>query len=639
MTDTAVTPLTEARSDAGDDAVASTVVLQRVVMPADDGPLELLGVYARTVPEGVAGIEPLERTAVLVRGGTRASFDTFWNAFPAGYYRRWTTLGGVTLRMRLSGRGRVDVYQSSGRGRVVHHSGTPYEGNDSFQVELPVAGHFSDGGFYWFVVTARDDTTVSSAGWYAAEPLEERRATVGICTFNRPAECVATLRTLVADPDAVERLNGVVVVDQGDRRVQDDPGYAAVAAAWGGRLRVVPQRNLGGSGGFSRAMYEVLEDEAAGDVLLMDDDVLPEPESVLRATAFASASRGSVLVHGHMLDLWSRTHLHNTGDIVDYSDFSPRAVDREIEDVDLTDLPLAETAKLHRRFDSVFGGWWMCLVPRQALRQIGLSLPIFIKWDDIEYGLRAAERGYPTVTVPGIGVWHMPFHAKDVNSDWTSYFECRNRLLVALLYGDDASVRGAVLNNLKKLVAALVSMNYSAGELHHMAVEDLFRGPDFIFGDLPTVVGRIRAARKDFVDAQPLTEVPDRFDSTLDAITVERLAKQPTNAIKGNLNIVTALGAAVLASTWRGRRTRRADLTNRAPSWAVLARLDEALISAADGSAISRRVRDNPGLRRMLARAVADHVRVIRSSPQLRGQYRAALDRITDPDRWVEHFR
>lgn len=622
----------------GPAAGGSTSTLQRVVLPDQDAPLEMLGIYVRSTSQAANAVEPVDRTTVRVAAGRRASFDTFFNAFPAGYYRRWTALESVRLQLTVEGRGRVDVYQSSGRGRVVHHSSAPFSDQADLSFDLPISGHFANGGYFWFTVSARDEVLVSDAAWSAAEPLEQRGATIGICTFNRPDACVATLQTLIADPVAVAGLRGVVVVDQGDQRVEDAAGFAEVAAAWGDRLRIVVQRNLGGSGGFSRSMHEVLQTPDAGDVILMDDDIVPEPESVLRAMAFAAASDGKVLVHGHMLDLWSRTRLHNTGDLIDYRDFSTRAVAQDLEDVDLVTAPLASTPALHRRFDTMFGGWWMCLVPREALHELGLSLPIFIKWDDIEYGLRAAERGYPTVTVPGVGVWHMPFHAKDVNSDWTAYFECRNRILVALLYGDDAAVRGTVLSNLKGVVKALVSMNYSAAELHHLAVEDLFRGPDFIFEDLPDIVGRVRAARAGFPDAVVMRDMPAEFESTLDVITVEKLSAPPRSWVRGRANLVLGVAHAMGAAS-ASRSARRADLTNRDPKWAVLARLDEVLVSAADGSSVSRRVRDHARMRSMLARAVGDHVRLVRESAQLRTRYREGLVRMTSADSWTGHFR
>ena len=40
----------------------------------------------------------------------------------------------------------------------------------------------------------------------------------------------------------------------------------------------------------------------ATHVLLMDDDAIVEPESILRAAAFLSLARGDVAIGGHMLD-------------------------------------------------------------------------------------------------------------------------------------------------------------------------------------------------------------------------------------------------------------------------------------------------------------------------------------------------
>ena len=37
------------------------------------------------------------------------------------------------------------------------------------------------------------------------------------------------------------------------------------------------------------------------------------------------------------------------------------------------------------------------MIPRQVAEELGQPLPLFIKWDDADYGLRAAEHGYGTV--------------------------------------------------------------------------------------------------------------------------------------------------------------------------------------------------------------------------------------------------
>ena len=97
---------------------------------------------------------------------------------------------------------------------------------------------------------------------------------------------------------------------------------------------------------------------------------------------------------------------------------------------DFAQRSLRSTTWLHRRVDVDYNGWWMCLIPTRVIREIGLSLPMFIKWDDAEFGLRAGEAGYPTVTLPGVAVWHVPWTEKDDTLDWQAYFHERNRLVV-----------------------------------------------------------------------------------------------------------------------------------------------------------------------------------------------------------------
>ena len=57
------------------------------------------------------------RTAIRVRSGDKLSFGTYFNAFPASYWRRWTIVDEVTLTIEVEGRGAtVVVYKSMARG-------------------------------------------------------------------------------------------------------------------------------------------------------------------------------------------------------------------------------------------------------------------------------------------------------------------------------------------------------------------------------------------------------------------------------------------------------------------------------------------------------------------------------------------
>ena len=58
------------------------------------------------------------RTALRVRSGERLSFGTYFNAFPASYWRRWTVVRTSGSPSQVSGRGAtVIVYRSLANGR------------------------------------------------------------------------------------------------------------------------------------------------------------------------------------------------------------------------------------------------------------------------------------------------------------------------------------------------------------------------------------------------------------------------------------------------------------------------------------------------------------------------------------------
>ena len=45
----------------------------------------------------------LGRRSLRVEAGSRVSFGTYFNAFPASYWRRWTSVESVTLRITVDG--------------------------------------------------------------------------------------------------------------------------------------------------------------------------------------------------------------------------------------------------------------------------------------------------------------------------------------------------------------------------------------------------------------------------------------------------------------------------------------------------------------------------------------------------------
>jgi galactofuranosylgalactofuranosylrhamnosyl-N-acetylglucosaminyl-diphospho-decaprenol beta-1,5/1,6-galactofuranosyltransferase len=645
-------------------------VLQRVVLPTDHD-TDVLPLYvdpdrpqldvdksALTVAQRgkVPPTEPnSQRTAdpaavvgrhsFQVARGDRVSFGTYFNAFPASYWRMWTVVDHVVLTVRVTGEdASVIVYRSmpDGRSQRVDSARTAGEDPEEFTFELPLAP-FGDGGWYWFDVVAGETAAVlEQATWAAdvpADRAEPGTVTVGITTMNRPEFCAKLLGQIGADAGVQAILDAVVVAEQGTQKVADDPHFATAQQSLGEKLRVIEQANMGGSGGYARAQLETLEAGTSTYVLCMDDDVVCEPESILRAATFGDLCRRPTIVGGHMFSLYSRARLHSFGEIINKYRFwwmSPPTVEN---DWDFAGRNLRSARWLHRRIDVDFNGWFMCLIPTEVLRRVGLSLPIFIKWDDSEYGVRAAAHGFPTVTLPGTAVWHVPWTDKNDALDWQAYFHQRNRTIAALLHSPYEHGGRVIRESFNHQVKHLFALQYSTAELRHLALEDVLAGPDRLHGDLVTKLPEVRALRTRFADARTAAD-PDAFptvrrekppkrgaDPTLPKGKVGQLVAAATSAVR------QVLPTRPLAAEHPEARLAAMDA-----KWWMVAQFDSVVVSMPDGTSAAWYHRDTSEFADLMRRTVEIHQRLYREWPALARRYREALPDVVSPEQWAKTF-
>ena len=320
--------------------------------------------------------------------------------------------------------------------------------------------------------------------------------------MNRPDFCAKLLTQMGTDELLRPYLDTVMVMEQGTDKVVDSEFYAAAKDSLGDKLRIIEQGNLGGSGGYARGQLESVRKGTATYALMMDDDVVCEPEGIIRAVTFGDLARRPTIVGGHMFSLYNKSELHSFGEIVQPWRFWWMTPLDGFSRWDLQARNIRSARWLHKRVDVDFNGWFMCLIPRQVLDEIGLSLPLFIKWDDAEFGLRAKEAGYPTVTFPGAAVWHIPWTDKNDAVDWQAYFHVRNRFVTALLHSPYPRGGRLIREDLNHTIAHLVSMQYSTVEIRHMALKDVLAGPHGLHELLPDRLAEVNAHRKKFSDAQ-----------------------------------------------------------------------------------------------------------------------------------------
>ncbi|APE17717.1 glycosyltransferase [Mycolicibacterium pallens] len=625
--------------EAGETKAVS--LLSRVILPRPGEPLDVRKLYIEESDTNARRAHAPTRTTLEIGAESEVSFATYFNAFPASYWRRWSTLESVVLRVEITGSARVDVYRSKATGARITVGGTEISSPDAttptaaeFEIGLDP---FEDGGWIWFDITTDSKTTVHSAGWYASMPAPGRASVaVGIPTFNRPADCVNALAALTSDPLVDNVITAVIVTDQGTSKAKDHPGFAAAAERLGDRLSIHNQPNLGGSGGYSRVMYEALKNTDCEQILFMDDDIRIEPDSVLRALALNRFAKSPTLVGGQMLNLQEPSHLHVMGEMVDSQNFMwTNAVNTEY-DHNFAKYPLNDEEEyrsklLHRRIDVDYNGWWMCMIPRQVAEELGQPLPLFIKWDDADYGLRAGEHGYPTVTLPGAAIWHMAWSDKDDAIDWQAYFHLRNRLVVAALHWD-GNVRGLIASHMKATLKHLLCLEYSTVAIQNRAMDDFLAGPEHIFSILEVALPEVRQLRSQYPDAVVLpsaTALPTPSDKRW-----RKKVSIPTNPLSISVRLARGVAHQLKPHDPVHHERPQINVATQDARWFSLSRVDGVTVTTADGRGVVYRQRDRAKMFALLRASTRRQLRLARKFNRMRKVYRDALPVLSSKEKW-----
>ncbi|MGZ0068008.1 glycosyltransferase [Microbacterium arborescens] len=629
-------------------------LLQRAVLPLEHDP-DLLPLYVDPETWTEIDEEPvrvssraqlsniLGRSEARIVGGRRVSFGTYFNAFPASYWQHWTPVREVTLTVRTEGPATVLVYRSNGGGTRQRLETREVTGEATSTFDLTL-NQYSDGGWIWFDIAAdREDARFLGAEWTTEqEPARSGKASLGITTYNKPDYCVATLRALDAAPDVLELVDRIFLIDQGTDRVDAQPDFADVADSLGETLQIVTQPNLGGSGGFARAMHETLQRPESDFVQLLDDDVRIEPESLRRSIVFGRYATTPTIVGAHMFDLLDRPKLHAWAEVVDDEPFMWRTLQQEKMPHDFSVANLRQSPELHMRLDADYNGWWMCLIPVEVIRRIGLSLPAFIKWDDAEYCLRARDAGFPTVSMPGVALWHVSWVGKDDSIDWQAYFHARNRIVAALLHSNSPR-GGTLLRHSRRLdLKHLMMMQYYPVELRHRALRDILSGPEHMAAGIATAMPAARALQKEFPETVIHRDTGVPLRSRKGRQVFKRLPRHTFDSPTGlKLRWFTL---STLASHWlhaprpENIAQPEVEFGKGDANWWRLPRHDSALVSAADGSGKNIYTRDRAAFRRMLRESVRLHAQLKRDWPNLSRRYRRAMGQLTSPESWERIF-
>jgi len=429
------------------------IPLQSLVFPHPGLPPGTEPLYGRFREASFHG-----KSAVLQRGGTLDLLSHF-NLFNEGRWRRYTRIGDLFFCLRLKGTVRVRIREGS---RIRFDGAISSVLEEEHEIPL--------GRGKWILsvfLEAMEETVITGGGFLGESEGEQPRAdrvSVVICTYNRPEYLVPNLRLLERE---MPPLWDAVIVDNGRSL------GAGITGGFDSRFRFFPNPNTGGSGGFTRGILETLRAGGRSAALLMDDDVVIEPEALERTASFFSLLKEEYRQHflaGAMLRLDTPCVQHEAGAV--WNGIRVRHLRHNLDLSCRRDMLRGER-EIKRRHQ--YAAWWYCLIPLEARMEEDLPWPFFLNGDDIEYSLRRA-RGI--LTLNGISVWHEPFDKK-FNPIKQYYFTCRNGLAVNACNGFSL-FRSLSLVHLR-VGFLLLKGNRTGVSLVLKGLEDFLAGPEYLF--------------------------------------------------------------------------------------------------------------------------------------------------------------
>ena len=405
----------------------------------------------------------LSENALRITAGETVSFNCYFNVFDYAIYAAYTSIQTLYYRLSLQGQGilrlrliRPAECESGYEDRVLIEE--PFSSSVPTEYTLPIFLPLLEGrGTIYLSVIATNDSVFYGGGIDAdRDPLRSVKVGIAVTTYKREAFVRRNVARLRAE--LPEHTFSVFVTDNGGTLSQEDVAGSVL----------IPNRNLGGSGGFARGISEILKRGDCTHILLCDDDIAFESEIFLRTAALLSyvTDPDRTMIGASMLFSDKQTYQQEIGSL--WTGKMQLPIHRGI---DLTDpLSLAKNAA-HSTPD--YSGWWYNCFPVTVAQRYGLPYPFFIKVDDVEYCIRSK---CDILLLNGIGVWHDSFNYKLTPA--LEYYLSRNGLILDALHFPQ---RGAFFHFgvlLRSVAKQCLLQRYQTADLIFRAFDDFLSGAD-----------------------------------------------------------------------------------------------------------------------------------------------------------------
>lgn len=408
--------------------------LQRILWPDMTIPPECFG----------RGLATGGGPVTLAHGGS-LHLGGYMNCFDAGLWHRCTPIRHIAIRISGQGNFRVQcrLHDQGGATDLRHFDTVAGRAN---WLPLPPSGQIS------LTIDTVTGGTIDDVVWLCDLHPKSHRTVVCVTNFERDRAVIEAMHTITA-----AGIIGMVIDNSG--RIEGDYPFA-----------VISNPNLGGAGGFARAITEC---RARGltHAIFMDDDARAPIESVQRMIRFLGyATAPDTAVTGAMVSDMRPNEIWENGATF-YKRCRPRNHRQNLTNFEGTYRMLARQDA--SKPDNFYGGWWLFGFPIAHVDT--LPFPYFVRGDDIGFSIANSFRHE---TMAGVFAIQPDFVAKE--SAFSLYLDLRNHLHQHMVHSGIALGRlrcaGIALSFIGKSVFRL---HYASAEAQILAWRDVMRHPRF----------------------------------------------------------------------------------------------------------------------------------------------------------------
>lgn len=401
----------------------------------------------------------LKYNSIYLKNNGKVSTNTYFNSLSIGKWKKYTNIKFLKFNIKFKGDIKIIWHLSSLEfgNKILQEDYLKSVNVDDHIVELPFWDELSPIGMLYFEVIAFSDTNIDSF-YYCTDdmPLRDIKLGIVITHFNRQSyvkKAVSRINeSLLSNPIYKDKID-LFIVDNSSNLDKLDGAI------------IIPNRNLGGSGGFTRGLINLIGLNKYTHCLFMDDDASCEVESIRRAISFIENSVDLISISGAMLREVKPYEQYENG--ARYNGYCIRLK----KDLNL----LLERNLLFNEKEEIidYAAWWFFIFPIYQVKNF--SFPYFVRGDDISFCL---SNNFNIITLNGICSWQPDFSTK--NNPVNFYLDVRSTLMPLL----NGLTQG---NNLSKMVFILLILfarnvltyHYDSAKAILLSLKDIQLGPKY----------------------------------------------------------------------------------------------------------------------------------------------------------------